>query len=237
MSRHQPCFEKWQQRFAVMFAVVGGLGLLIPLRTQGQVDWVVTINFKNGDTPAYTVDRTPTTGGSCMYEAPADGNAYRLEICPHDTISWRALTPKGMHDVTIFHEDAIFKDTQGNPLGHWMRTSDASPTPVATPSVPPNINIEHVYSVAVYDRSGKVLYAHDPKLIIGTGTAVGVTREQVKEQLGVVDKNARELVKQLQEAAKTPQFFKSNDAAKDAEEDAEKIRKLVEEIQKKLATQ
>lgn len=96
MSRHQPRFEKWQQRFAVMFIAAVGFGLATPLSIKAQATststaWVVTINFQDGDPPTYTAQKN----GNCMYPVPTGSlGAYTLTICPTDTISWNAVTSR-----------------------------------------------------------------------------------------------------------------------------------------------
>lgn len=225
MSSRQIGLWKWQRRFAVMFIMVGGLCLSIPLRSEAQVSWTVTIDFSGvGEVPKYKVDRNPPSGGGCNYPAPADG--YLLRICQNDTLSWKASTPGASRDVAIFLKHAILDDAGTRP--HWFKTHDANATPPAKPysGIIPDDYEEYEYSVAVYDRTNMHLYAHDPKVIIGTGS-----RATIDEILETIEQTSKELKKDLAEDA---QLFKTKDEAKEAEEDADKIHKLVEEIRNKL---
>jgi hypothetical protein len=173
---------------AIALAVFGGLFVtnanaqVVPAKTE-PTTWTITIDATTKPSAAnpnpklvYTVEREdpPPPAVGCIYDNP---DARNLEVCPNDIVQWTAKTAdaplqKPKNEMFVFHEDAILLDKDGP--RHVFHASDGgSDGATADPKVSSDVT-QHEYHVAVIDELNHHIYLEDPKIMIGTGSKLGL---------------------------------------------------------------
>jgi hypothetical protein len=170
--------------------------------------WTITVDGTGPRTkPGYTVTYMPVTGG-CPY-ATAAADAERLKVCQGDTVNWIANTSTTKNVMSVIHEDPVMDQNHVPTQG--FSASDSSPVGAVVDSNAAFLG-PHEYFVVVFDKNTRRSYVDDPKIMIGTGSAIEIMKElldsiepQAIQLRALVDesrlgKDAREQAKQIVDA-------------------------------------
>jgi hypothetical protein len=197
-----------RKRCLVYSIAVAAFGILLAPCAKTQTTWKVTVDVESGnDTPAYTVLSIPAGASNCAGQNPTPApSAENLYICPGDTVEW-FLKTKGKKGTITIHQRDGFLTKGGVPTDLFRASEGHSDGGTSDVNAPPHV---YDYCVAVfdYDPPNSHLYAHDPKVIIGTGSPV--------ELLDGIQRDCRQLLTSLRD----------NPTA------AEQAKKMCEESQK-----
>jgi|SRR5580700_8248185 hypothetical protein len=118
--------------------------------------------------PTYSVDRVDTNGG-CKYQ---NTDAANLEVCPNDTVVWKAVnpddSPMNPSEMVLYFIDDIVSDPHGRP-SHGFQASNGNPT-TGGKIVSKTPYQGYKYDVLLLDKKYNTTYYDDPKIFVGGGT-------------------------------------------------------------------
>ena len=170
--------------------------------------WTITVDGTGPRLkPGYTVTYLPANGG-CPY-ATAAVDPERLKVCQGDTVNWIANTSTTKNVMSVIHEDPVMD--QNHIPTQAFSASDSSPVGAVVDSNAVFLG-PHEYFVVVFDKSTRRSYVDDPKIMIGTGSAIEIMKEllvsiepQAIQLRALVDnsrlgKDAKEQAKQIVDA-------------------------------------
>jgi hypothetical protein len=206
-------FRKQYERAIGLISIIVAFGLSVPSRSVATT-WTVTIDLHTeNDKPHYDVAKSDNV---CTYPIPSDG--YILYICRGDTVVWNVKTKTdGDYKLRIFFQHPVLDDDNSvkPALTKWFDGAKGHLTKggKVDSSVQSDETEEYAYAVSVYDadKPNRVLYLHDPKIIVGTGRTPSPINS---------------LHTSIAEVNQLVMFFKDNSqAAKDVE-----LRKLIEDL-------
>jgi hypothetical protein len=167
---------------SLLCAAAAVLFMFLPCKATGQTKWMITVNATGAsEMPTYSIASDPPNAPNCDPSGAKPGTNGDLYVCLHDKICWIAVTtPDGagnMHsEMFIFVDDDILdKDDNTRTITHAFRAKNGAKIcgPVDDWT---GEEVDHKYGVVVFDRSTKRIYIDDPKIRIGTGTAVPALR-------------------------------------------------------------
>jgi len=182
------------KRFVMFAATLAAFGSLFVTNAKAQgTIWTVTIDV-NGkkDRPVYSVSSVPPGAPNCAVANPKPApDAEHLYVCQGDFIYWIVTASSPKYTVTVFTEQAILDNADKEATQWHHGSSDGTSTVRAGGPINDHTTVgTYPYSVAVFDPSANHLYAHDPKIMIGTGN----TKEALIDSIVIDTKQLSELL-------------------------------------------
>lgn len=191
--------------FSLAFAMLAFLFLSLSKANVSKVQrapvkWEVTVDFDKtesaGQRPnyvytAYTIkDHMPT--GDAPDCPNGHTSAYCLNMQKGDLLSWTVKTPKSENYSAIYFQQNILYDSSSQQPERYFHGQDNKPTdpPAIIDPSATNSDLEYEYCVAVFDPKKSMVYADDPKIMIG---GAGVTPGQLVNEIIDAATHLREL--------------------------------------------
>lgn len=134
-----------------------------------------------------------------IYYKDENGNsAYRLPVGSKDTVVWSIAPQSGITYTAmaiVFPDGTPFADADGRPLPILTWSDKDGKSQKATVVVSSG---EYEYCVFAYDQTNKIIYADDPKIIVGNGGLESDVRimsvlDRIQNRLDSVERSLRNL--------------------------------------------